>query len=264
MPLGRCPLCLEEKELVKSHLIPRAMYDYCRTPESEPVLITSEVIMQTSRQTQAYLLCEGCERLLNEAGENWLLPLLARIDQTFPLLDIIERLPPDRVDGEWKGYAAFRNPEIEIDKLVHFAMGVFWKASVHSWVGYSRDPRIELGPYRDKVRVFLRGEAAFPEHMGLVIGVLPRDKALISFYQPYRARVEGYHNFLFYIPGVQFVLSVGKGIPADMPDICFASNKAHPVLVADFSDDVKGVVRRATTKAHKSQNLLAYLSTRKG
>ena len=231
------------------------MYDYCRTTDSEPVLLTTHVMMQTSRQTQDHLLCEGCER--------WLLPLLARIDQTFPLLGIIEKFPPDQVDGEWKGYAAFRNPEIEVDKLVHFAMGVFWKASVHSWVGNSREPRIELGPYREKVRTFLRRDTPFPQHMGLVVGVLPREKALISFNQPYRASAQGYHNFLFYIPGIQFVLSVGKQIPTDMPQICFASNPAHPILVADFSEDVKGVFRRVATKAHKSQKLLKYLSEKK-
>ncbi len=120
--------------------------------------MTTEVMMQTSRQLQDRLLCKLCEDVLNVGGEQWLLPLLARIDQTFPLLGIVEKFPPHQVDGEWKGYAAFRNPEIEVDKLIHFAMGVYWKASVHSWTGSSREPRIELGPYREKVRTFLRGE----------------------------------------------------------------------------------------------------------
>jgi hypothetical protein len=257
---NKCQLCLEDKELVKSHLIPRAMYDCCRTADSEPVLLTTQVMMQTSRQLQDRLLCKRCEDVLNEGGEQWLLPKLARIDQTFPLLDIIEKLPPDQVDGEWKGYAASRNPEIEVAKLIHFAMGVFWKASVHSWTGKSRDPRIELGPYREKVRIFLRSETPFPQHMGLVLGILPREKALISFNQPYRASAEGYHNFVFYVAGVQFVLSVGKNLPSNTGDVCFASNSAHPILAADFSDDVKGLFRRIAINAHKSQNLVRYLA----
>jgi len=261
--MSQCSLCLEDKELVKSHLIPRAMYDYCRTADSEPVLMTTEVIMQTSRQLQDHLLCKLCEDVLNVGGEQWLLPLLARIDQTFPLLGIVEKFPPDQVDGEWKGYAAFRNPEIEVDKLIHFAMGVYWKASVHSWTGSSREPRIELGPYREKVRTFLRGETSFPKHMALVVGILPRDKALISFNQPYRASAEGYHNFVFYVPGVQFIVSAGKQMPSDTPDICFASNWAHPILVAGFSEDIKGLFRRIVVKAHKSQKLVHYLAGKK-
>src|SRR6266850_1626361 len=91
--MSQCSLCLEDKELVKSHLIPRAMYDYCRTADSEPVLMTTEVMMQTSRQLQDHLLCKLCEDVLNVGGEQWLLPLLARIDQTFPLLGIVEKFP---------------------------------------------------------------------------------------------------------------------------------------------------------------------------
>ena len=124
-------------------------------------------------------------------------------------------------------------------------------------------PRIELGPYRENVRRFLRGETPFPQHMALVVGVLPRDKALISFTQPYRASAEGYHNFVFYVPGVQFILSAGKQMPSDTPDICFASNWAHPILVADFSEDVKGVFRRIVARAHKSQKLVTYLAKKR-
>jgi hypothetical protein len=260
--LRQCPLCLENKELVSSHLIPRAMYTYCRTADSEPVLFTTEVMMQTSRQLQHRLLCGDCEDLLNKGGEHWLLPLLATIDKKFPLLDIIEKLPPDLTDSEGRGYAASNNPEIKVDKLIHFAMGVFWKASIHSWRGDGKEPQIELGPYRDNVRVYLRGEAPFPKCMGLVMGVLPREKALISFTQPYRGSAKGCHNFMFYIPGIQFVLSVGKRLPIEMPNICFASNSAHPILVADFSEDVSAVFRRVASKAHKSKKLVEHMKTR--
>jgi hypothetical protein len=37
MPIGKCPLCLNEETLVRSHLIPQAVYDYCRTKETSPV-----------------------------------------------------------------------------------------------------------------------------------------------------------------------------------------------------------------------------------
>jgi hypothetical protein len=161
-----CPLCLEDKEIVSSHLIPQAMYDYCRTVDSEPVIMTSRIVMQTSRQVQHTLLCHDCEDILNKGGESWLLPLLATMDKKFPLLDIIERFEPDVVDGELRAYAAGRNPAIEIQKLIHFTVGVFWKASIHSWEGGNKTPRIELGPYGERVRTFLRGETPFPKNMG--------------------------------------------------------------------------------------------------
>lgn len=47
--LTRCPLCLEDKEIVVSHLIPQAMYDYCRTKDSEPVPMTSKIVTRSSQ-----------------------------------------------------------------------------------------------------------------------------------------------------------------------------------------------------------------------
>jgi len=250
-----CPLCLEDKELVTSHLIPQAIYDYCRTAESEPVIMTSRIVMQTSRQVQHALLCQKCEDVLNKGGENWLLPLLATIDKKFPLLDIIERFEPDEVDGELRTYAAARNPAIEVHKLIHFAMGVFWKASIHSWEAGSKAPRIELGPYRESIRTFLRGETPFPQTMGLVLGVLPREQVPVGFSLPYRNPEREFPGFTFHIPGIVFALSVGKRLGPNMPRICFAANPAHPILVADLSKDITSVGAAIFGKARKSKRL---------
>lgn len=263
MALGRCALCLENQELVSSHLIPQAVYDYCRSPGSEPVSMTSTIVMQTSRQVQHRLLCQRCEDILNKGGESWLLPLLATIDKKFPLLDIIEQFEPDEVDGEGRIYHASRNPAIEVHKIIHFAMGVFWKASVHSWKGGSKEPQIELGPYRERIRTFLRGETPFPQNMGLQLAVVPRDRAPIRFSLPYPKKQSEFHGFTFHIPGIILVLSVGKRLGPEMPRICFATNPAHPILVADFSKDITNEGAAIFRKARKSRNLIERLN-RKG
>ena len=258
-----CPLCLEDKDVVSSHLIPQAMYDYCRAVDSEPVIMTSKVVMQTSRQMQYPLLCRRCEDVLNRGGENWLLPLLATVDGKFPLLDIIERFEPDVPDGELRMYAASRNSAIEVDKLIHFAMGVFWKASIHSWEAGSKTPRIELGPYRESVRTYLQGQTAFPQNMGLVLAVSPREKALVSISLPYRNPTRECHGFTFHGPGILFVLSVGRNLPVNMPVICFATNPAHPILVADLSKDIASVGAAIFGKARKSRKLIENMGRRK-
>jgi len=99
--------------------------------------------------------------------------------------------------------------------------------------------------------------------MGLVLGVLPREKALISFNQPYRGSARDCHNFIFYIPGIQTVLTVGRRQPEYMSKICFATNPAHPILVADLSSDVMGLFRRVAVKAHKSRKLIEYMGQKK-
>jgi hypothetical protein len=62
-------------------------------------------------------------------------------------------------------YLATQNPEIEVEKLTHFALGLFWKASVHSWRGDTTRPRIDLGPYSEEIRKWLRGQNAFPKYV---------------------------------------------------------------------------------------------------
>ena len=236
------------------------MYDYCRTEDSEPIVMTAKFAMPTSRQLQHRLLCRACEDVLNKGGENWLLPLLATIDKKFPLLDIIERVKPDAVDGDLRTYAASRNPGIEIDKLIHFAMGIFWKASIHSWKSDEKTSQIDFGPYGERVRSFLLGKTAFPKNMGLVLSVNPREKALISISVPYRNPARECYGFTFHIPGLLFVLNVGKKLPPDMPLICFATNPTHPILVADLSKDIASVGSSIFGKAHKSKKLIEYMA----
>jgi len=140
-------MCLQETELVRSHLIPASIYDYCRTANASPVRVGDGVVMPTDRQTQAYLLCTPCEGILNRGGETWTNTKLATVEQTFPLHDLLMNAHAAFEDANGGIYFAAGNPEFDFQSLTHFAMGIFWKASVHSWKGGEKDPRIELGPY---------------------------------------------------------------------------------------------------------------------
>jgi hypothetical protein len=238
MPVGLCPLCGGEKEIVSSHLIPRSVYDLCRTPDKSPYSLSDEWQGYTDRQIQHHLLCPGCEDNLNKGGETWLMPLLAQYDGPFPFYDLLTRFPPDIVDGKAAGYAAVKNSDIQCDKLAHFAMGVFWKAAVHSWKGLRATPMIGLGPYEESVRAYLRGDSAFPECMALTIGVLPAPVKLIGFELPHRGGEREWHNFLFYLPGIRFVLAVGKSLSKGVKATCFVRHTARPIVLMDFSPGI--------------------------
>lgn len=259
MPVQTCPLCLEIKNVVSSHLMPAAMYDYCRPPGESPISISSELVIVSDRQLQDYLLCANCEESLNKGGETWLLPLLSHYQGPFPFYDLLTKFPPDVAAEKSAAYATVKNPEIHADKLIHFAMGVFWKASVHSWSGSRTEPMIELGTYREAIRKFLRGEAGFPKNTALTIGVLPPPAQQISFHNPYRGSNTEWHNFLFYIPGIEFALAVGKTVNDSAREACFASNPAHPILVADFAPDIQNIMRQVWKGARVAKNVERYL-----
>jgi hypothetical protein len=78
---------------------------------------------------------------------------------------MLVKCPPDVVEGDSALFAAAKNPDIDVAKLTHFAMGIFWKASVHSWSKEKTDPPVDLGKYGERVRRFLRRS----------VSILPRE-----------------------------------------------------------------------------------------
>jgi hypothetical protein len=250
---------LKKKTLIRSHLAPAALYELCRTPESEPVIVTPNVVMQSSRQWQDYLLCGKCDNLFSQEGENWVLPLLAKPDGSFPFYDILVKGAPEGVVGDSALYAAAKNPDIDAAKLTHFAMGIFWKASVHSWSGERTDTLVDLGEYGEGVRRFLRAEGCFPEHMALIVGVSP-PPLMPTFNKPYRGSAKAFHNFLFHVPGINFALHAGNLVSREMKQTCFASHPLHPVFLTDLSGENLEIAKGAAAGAHKARNLLKYVN----
>jgi hypothetical protein len=255
---GKCNLCLDEKDLVSSHLIPRGVYDYCKPPGSDPVILTKELVIQSSRQIQDYVLCGECENFLNKRGESWVLPLLARMDGAFPFHDILHEQAADIAEPDFQVYSSSKNPNIDVSKLANFALGIFWKASVHSWRGGRLEPQIELGRYGEPLRLYLRSQGPFPKEMMLSVCVLPQPVRFIAANIPYRGSAEGFHNFLFHVPGLYFALRVGKGVPPEIKGGCFVANSGHPIIEAEFEKALVNVAREATANAHVHKKVLAY------
>lgn len=128
-------MCLEEKDLVRSHLMPAAIYQYLQTAKHKPIVVGDGALIPTDRQLQDHLLCQECEDILNDGGETWIIDKLARLEKAFPLFDSVTAIPPAHNLERTKIYHAAKTPTIDVEKLVHFGMGLFWKAAVHSWKG---------------------------------------------------------------------------------------------------------------------------------
>jgi hypothetical protein len=259
MPIQNCPLCRRIKPVLKSHFMPAALTEFCSPPGGRPIMITPDIIIESDREIQDYVFCECCEDIFNKGGETWVLPLLARLDAPFPLYDILVKQAPSQVDGEIKIYATALNPEIQADKLIHFAMGIFFKAAVHPWSGSRTEPWINLGPYTEPIRRFLLGETPFPARMCLTAAILPSPTRAIKFSQPYRDSTEGKFSYRFDACGLQFILVVGKGVAGDDRTGCFASNPAHPMILMDFAKALQMPVRQAFDTTRKAKNVEKWL-----
>ncbi len=261
MAYGKCKLCLQDKILQDSHLMPKALYEKIRAPDSAPTFINSAVMVQTNKQLRHHLLCFECEQLLNGGGESWLLPLVATPDGKFPFFDILTSVPPF---FSWKDkaiYAAIDNPRIDVDKLVHFALGIFWKASVHGWHGQP-DNLIEIGPYSDAIRAFLLGKSAFPSNIALTLYVIPPHAVPYEFQPPYRGKRTQYYSYFFYLLGLVFWLSVGKMIGESKDEFLYPS-LTHPITVEDLSESVKNNTFSMIRTAKKTEKVKKYLAKKR-
>ena len=72
MTFGRCGLCLQPRNLQRSHLLPAALYKMLRDPSlnnPNPVLITKEITRTSSEQIRDYVLCAECEERFNAQGD---------------------------------------------------------------------------------------------------------------------------------------------------------------------------------------------------
>jgi hypothetical protein len=141
----------------------------------------------------------------------------------------------------------------------HPPLGVFWKASVHSWSARRYEPMIDLGPYANEVGEFLQGSIPFPKYLALLVKVQPHPVRLISFTYPSEGDRDRHHRFSFYIPGIQFTLGVGRKVKAARDLVCFYSHPLHPLVVQDIEPLVKNAFRSVSATAKKSSGLIEYL-----
>lgn len=226
-------MCLAQKDLVCSHLIPAALYLFLRDEHPGHIWMENGVVFPTTRQAQDYLLCADCEDILNKGGESWVIPKLCTLDKNFPLFHAVISQQPILILKRKRDalYFASANPQIDVEKLTHFAMGIFWKASVHSWKGGISEPSIDLGPYSDKIREWLCGKGDFPANVRLGVTVFPPEGDIVTLLPPMQMKRTPRWYTLF-CAGVWFQLHVGGAINAPDPKVCFYTNPDHPILVS--------------------------------
>jgi len=238
--LGTCKMCLQRKQLVKSHFMPAALYDYCREGVNSPIKVGDGVVYPTDRQTCDYLLCKDCEHIFSDGGECWIADKLAKwkkgsSERAFPLYSFLAERAPYYREGGTNIYFAAAAPEIRVDKLTHFALGIFWKASVHSWSRTEKESRIEFGSYRDAIRDWLRTGRNFPHHVYLIVNIATPSHAQVALTDPYEGTRPrgGWRNFLFHVPGVLFLLAIGKTVDAPTKALCICNNPGKPIAICD-------------------------------
>jgi hypothetical protein len=261
MPIQKCPMCLDTKSVVSSHLYPAALYDYCRSPEGHsPMRVANDAVMLTDQQVQEDFLCLKCEDILNKGGETWVNPKLATIKDGFPLYDLLVKVAPVFQDEKGGVYWASQNPGIDVEKLTHFALGIFWKGAMHTWRMGRENIKIDLGPYAEPIRLWLRGEHSFPKNVNLTLAMARPENTLVVMTGPTKQSPKRWNSFSLQVPGLLFTLHVGKLMDSEIKECCFHQDPAHPIFV---SDDVMGALWKWMAKNYReSRKTNSYLEAK--
>jgi len=231
-------MCLEVKRVVNSHLFPESLYSHVRE-SGRAIIVANGVVRPTDRHWKAYLLCLECEDILSKKGEAWVCPRLGWPCVRFPLYDLLQKAGGYMQGDKGEGiYYAVNNPEISVEKITHFALGIFWRASVHSWMGRSTPTMIDLGRFGESFRLWLHGSGPFPGMTFLNIIVSRPEKVELNLVQPsFIPAGTSWKQYTFYALGAMFHLNVGDSVPLEDRLISFHYNPQHPVLVSDHVTD---------------------------
>ena len=238
-----CALCHQVRELRDSHLVPKALYRLTRLKTrgtADPVIVTSKVRRPTSFQARKHLLCADCEARFDRNGEDWVMRHCYRGYDRFRLRKLLGGSKAIYTDAndELVVYDASAVAGMSIEKMVYFAVSVFWRASVCDWESSGQPyAAISLGArYQEQVRRFLLGQADFLQNAALmlVVSQLPRPHVTFSF--PYTTRLETRHAHTLHIPGLTFQLSLGAQNDPGTTETCVVRSAWHPILVCQAGD----------------------------
>src|SRR6266481_635425 len=155
--IGKCKLCLQQKQLHESHLMPRALY----APGKKGIqFATRSQSGQNPDHLKAHLLCFDCEQRFNQLGESEVLRWLApKARKQFPLHDRLRVALPC---GEIPPYSVYNGTDVGLDteKFAYFTLSVAWRRSVHQWTNFDGTPLPpwNFGTFGEDMRRFLLGE----------------------------------------------------------------------------------------------------------
>lgn len=250
MPFGVCKLCQKCGELQNSHYLPKAAYRVNRAPQlnnPHPVVLSNNELLQSSAQLSDYLLCSDCEQRFSKNGESWVLANIPRdYGEKFTVFDVLNAEVAIWEEGGNKAYAGANVKSLDMEKLVYFAVSVFWRGAVHVWESslHSRAHDVQLFEYEEPIRKFLLGTAPLSEDVTVAVYVCPNGRKLNAMLVPWAAHLPQCSRYIFYISGLGFVLQFAHKLGPHFRESCAHHSPSKVIFVSiEFEKAIKDILR---------------------
>jgi len=244
--VGRCGLCQETRILRESHLLPAAVYRLSRDPSRanpNPVVLAAGRASATSRQVADRFLCDECEQRFSDRGERYVLGQCARPTGEFKARELLEQAVPLAEEAKVRVYDVGKMLGAHVDEYLYFAASVFWRASARAWREDGPRERFSLGSgYDEEFRLYLLGQADFPRNGRLFVHVWSdaiSGESPVGFTTigPCSTKIEGERRHKFCIPGITFILFLGRLVPARYDEGALNSTRGRFMWLSPFADD---------------------------
>jgi hypothetical protein len=154
-------------DLRDSHYSPKGGYKKARARELKnpnPAIVTGGQARQSSLQVRDYKFYGTREERFNKGGEEWILNNVPqKYGDPFWLHALLSSKTPI-VNGNDLLFPQVSIPEVNMEKLVYFALSIFWRGT-RRWspVGGGSPPKLHLGRHEKAIRAFLLGRGRLPE-----------------------------------------------------------------------------------------------------
>jgi len=258
MQRGTCKLCHQDAELQLSHLIGRAIYKLCRKDEGDDsIVMTTKVVMKTSRQIREYVLCTRCEDLFNKGGERYVTSLVWRLRQGFPLLDKLQIALPIQREPDYRVFSGER-VGIDTDKLAYFALSVVWRSGIHEWrtIGNQTTSVVLATEDEERIRKYLLGKTELPANVGVVITACTDLPSQVLVQPPTMlGNAGGYLIYRLLIRGIDFNVLVATAPEIQFPELCCVRSTAKRIFLRDNSQLTLNSVRHFYEESKLARNV---------
>lgn len=241
----RCKLCLEQKKLVKAHIIPKSFYKPMRKGTTAP-RITSDSRRFNPRKvpTGVYdqtIVCQECEgrfQAWDDYAAKLLLSPSTKIEDFF-----------DEVGRK----LAYRIDNVAYGKLKLFFMSVLWRVSVSSHLFFSQ---VRLGTHEATLRAMILNKDPGDENAFSVV-LCRFDQSLAQHFllYPHRQRHDGINIIRLYLSDYIAEIKVDKRMPPGfMVPLLLTPDKPLWVIIRELKSSNEYEVMRKIAKVQSQRD----------
>src|SRR5580704_8172965 len=209
---GPCALCLQDRELRRSHLLGRAIYVLNRDGNVDPVMMTPQLIAPTPRQLWRHLLCGDCEQRFSRHGESLIMRLVQRKTE-FALLDRLNVAMPFQEEPALSAYSGSAIG-VDTEQLAYYCLSVLWRSGVRQWRTLKEQMTgVSLGMFEEPIRKYLAGEAVFPANVAVHVWVCADTASRFNTFAPTKSKGTPLLKYSLLVRGLWFHIFTADNIP---------------------------------------------------